>query len=112
MFRPSSITMQSQLTPAHLFGRYIMTRDWLIKQLTVQEIEALHSVRDERLGPDPVPFGFINDRWKALLAEMQPGDELWEFRSPPESWMRLSGRAGIAVVRNGEVVDSLTTAMN
>jgi hypothetical protein len=89
-----------------------MTRDWLSKRLTVQEIEAEHSVTDERLGPDPVPFGFINDRWKKLTAQMQPGDELWSFSSPPETWQRLCGRAGIALVRNGEIIDTLTTRMN
>lgn len=89
-----------------------MIRDWLTKRLTVQEIEAEHSVRDERLGPNPVPFGFIHDQWLALIARMQPGDELWQFSSPPESWQHLCGRAGVALVRNGEVVDSITTAMN
>jgi hypothetical protein len=89
-----------------------MHRDLLTRQLTVQEIEAEHSVRDERLGPDPVPFGFINDQWQALIAQMQPGDELWEWSTSPESWANLAGRAGIALVRNGEVIDSFMTAMN
>jgi hypothetical protein len=89
-----------------------MIRDWLTKRLTVQDIDAEHSVRDERLGPDPVPFGFVNDQWQALLAKAEPGDELWEFSSPPESWQRLMGMAGIALVRNGEVIDSFVTAMN
>lgn len=89
-----------------------MNRDWLTKRLTVQEIETKYSVRDDRLGPNPVPFGFLNDRWQDLLAPMQPGDEIWEFSSPPETWQRLSGRAGLALVRNGEIVDTLTTAMN
>jgi hypothetical protein len=89
-----------------------MTRDWLTKRLTVQDIEAEHSVRDERLGPDPVPFGFITDQWQALLARMEPGDELWAFSSPPETWQHLCGRAGIALVRNGEVIEAMTTMMN
>lgn len=89
-----------------------MTRDWLTKRLTVQDIEVEHCVRHERFGPDPVPFGFLNDRWQALLAKMEAGDELWEFSSPPEMWQRLMGMAGVALVRNGDVVDSIVTALN
>jgi len=43
---------------------------------------------------------------------MQEGDELWEFCSSWESWQKLAGRAGIALVRNGEVVASVDTMMN
>jgi hypothetical protein len=87
-------------------------KDWLQKRLTVAEAEAAYMVRDARLGPDPVPFGFQNDKWRALLADMQGGDEIWEFTSPPESWRNLAGRAGIALVRHGEVVRSIVTTMN
>jgi hypothetical protein len=43
---------------------------------------------------------------------MEPGDELWAFSSPPETWQHLCGRAGIALVRNGEVIEAMTTMMN
>ena len=46
------------------------------------------------------------------LLGLQEGDELWEFRSPRESWANMAGRAGIALVRNGEVVASIVTRMN
>jgi hypothetical protein len=87
-------------------------KDWLQKRLTVAEAEASYMVKDDRLGPAAVPFGFQNDKWRALRAEMQEGDELWEFTSPPESWANLGGRAGIALVRDGEVVRTLVTRMN
>ena len=69
--------------------------------LTVAEVEAANMVRLPELGPDPVPFGYCNDQWLALLAQMQPGDELREFCSSPESWQHLAGRAGSALVRGG-----------
>lgn len=47
-----------------------------------------------------------------MVQRMQPDDELWEFSSPPESWAKLHGRKGFAVVRAGEIVDALITAMN
>jgi hypothetical protein len=87
-------------------------KEWLTRRLTVDDAEAAHSVQDERLGPDPVPFGFINHRWRQLLARMTPGDELWEFSSSPESWANMAGRSGIALVRQGEIVDSIITALN
>jgi len=87
-------------------------KEWLQKMVTAAEVEAAHMVHDERLGPDPVPFGFKNERWRALLAQMEVGDELWEFRSPVESWEHLAGRAGIAVVRQGEIINFIVTMMN
>jgi hypothetical protein len=87
-------------------------KSWLIKQVTVEEAEAAHMVRNDRLGKEPVSFGFQNKQWRALLAQMTKDDELWEYSSPPESWRALAGRAGIALVRNGEVVDSILTMRN
>jgi hypothetical protein len=87
-------------------------KEWLQKRLTVAEAEAAHMVRNDWLGPNPVPFGFVNGKWRALLLEMKEGDELWAFSSSRESWAHLGGRAGIALVRDGEVVDSLITARN
>jgi hypothetical protein len=86
--------------------------DWLQKRVTVAETEAAHMVQSDRLGPDAVPFGFQNGGWRALLAEMRDGDELWEFSSSRESWEHLAGRAGIALVRDGKVVASLVTMLN
>ncbi len=37
-------------------------------------------------------------------ANLQPGDELWRFRSPEQTWRSLSGREGIAILRGGAVV--------
>jgi hypothetical protein len=80
--------------------------------LTVAEVEAANMVRLPALGPDPVPFGYCNDQWRALLAQRQPGDELREFCSSPGSWQHLAGRAGIALVRSGREVASIVTMLN
>jgi hypothetical protein len=87
-------------------------KNWLIKRITVGEAEAAHMVIDGRPGLGPVPFGFLNKEWRALLDQMTQDDELWEYSSSSESWKALAGRAGIALVRNGEVVDSILTVMN
>jgi hypothetical protein len=89
-----------------------MQVEWLRKRITVAEAAARHMIHVNRLGPEPVPFGLQNDRWRAMIGEMQHGDELWEFASSPESWQQLAGRAGIALVRNGEIVASIVTMLN
>ncbi len=89
-----------------------MKKEWLIKRTTTEEAEHAHLVTSSRLGPDPVPFGYQNDRWRELKSRMEAGDELWEFSSPEESWKNLAGRAGFCVVRNGKIVDFLVTIMN
>ena len=43
---------------------------------------------------------------------MQPGDKLVRFASPAASWEDLAGRAGIALVRDGNVIDAFVTMMN
>jgi hypothetical protein len=77
-------------------------KEWLDKKISVEEAEAAH----------PEPFGFQSQAWEALKAAMQPGDELWTFASPAKSWEDLAGRAGIAVVRDGNPIKVLVTVMN
>jgi hypothetical protein len=94
----------------------LIPKAWLDKKITIAEAEAEHpGIRDERAQrfPDAAkPFGFKSGQWEAIKAAMQPGDELWTFASPAKSWEDLAGRAGIAVVRDGNPVMVLTTMLN
>lgn len=47
-----------------------------------------------------------------LLRDMRPGDELWWYCSPDETWQHLCGRAGWAVVRDGRVVADQLVVLN
>jgi hypothetical protein len=87
-------------------------KDWFTCRLTVAEAEARYLVLDERLGSEPIPFGFNHDRWQEMLGRSEPGDEIWEYSSPRELWAQMMGRSGIALVRRGEVVDSFVRRMN
>lgn len=78
----------------------------------MEEAEQRHAVHDERLGPEPVPFGFLHEQWRALLDGMEEGDALWEFRSPREMWENMMGREGIALVRDGTIIQCMITVMN
>ncbi len=90
----------------------VIPRTWLKQKTTVQQAEQANLVSDPRLGPKPVPFGFIHDDWKKFKAGMRPGDELWEFESPSHTWADLAGRAGFCIMRQGRIIDAFTTRMN
>jgi hypothetical protein len=120
------------------FGRRTRAQEvptgWLTNRVTVEETEAKHmsdlgvgegvseSTRRARLEfarsrSIPVTgklihFGFLHCEWWEMVGSMQKGDELWEYRSSDHSWEHLAGRAGIALVRRGEVVDAITAAMS
>jgi hypothetical protein len=88
----------------------------LSQKTAVEAAEADHpGLQDERAKRFPEvtkPFGFQHAEWEALKVEMKPGDELWTFTSPPETWRILAGRAGIALVRDGEIVRFIVRLMN
>jgi hypothetical protein len=78
---------------------------WLRRTATIEELEAEHLL-------DGIPFGFCNGEWQALKSKVQPGDEIWTFSSPQEDWERMMGWEGIALVREGEIVECFCTGMN
>ena len=47
-----------------------------------------------------------------LLEALEPGQELWYFESPQETWNSLCGRAGYAIVEAGKIVDTHITTLN
>jgi hypothetical protein len=123
------------------FGRRARAQEvhksWLKNRISVDEAETKHLVdlglRDDTseagrrlqaarlelarsrsipLTGNPVPFGFLHPEWREMVASMQEGDELWEYCSSEHSWQHLAGRAGIALIRKGEVVDAITTALS
>jgi hypothetical protein len=85
-------------------------KDWLQKRISVEEAEAKHMVNLST--PKPIPFGMLNPAWREMVDSMKEGDELWEYSSSEAAWQHFAGRAGIALVRNGEVVDAITTSLN
>lgn len=90
----------------------VIPKEWLKKKTTLAKAEQAHLVTDRRLGPKPVPFGFINASWEKFKAGIRIGDELWEFESPGESWEKLAGRSGLCIVREGRIIDAIITRMN
>lgn len=52
------------------------------------------------------------EEWKKFEAQMQKGDELWFFSSPPDTWENLMGREGYAIFRNDKLIAGFTTLLN
>lgn len=50
--------------------------------------------------------------WEPFIAQKTEGDEIWEYSTPREEWNQLMGHAGYALVRDGTIIDILTTRMN
>ena len=71
--------------------------------------------RDHQSNNESVLATITPEWWRgaaALLSKMWPDDEIWYFESDPFSWKYLAGRAGYAIVRNGEPVCYTVTKMN
>jgi hypothetical protein len=69
---------------------------------------------------DPVPREWLKERVHVAIesehddtfGRLKPGDEIWRYCSPPESWKLLAGRSGSALVRKGKVNRSHLVLMN
>ncbi len=80
----------------------VVPAEWLDTPVSVEQLDADYDT----------PNSGVHADWERLKAEMQPGDRLVRFASPAESWKHLAGRAGIALVRDGNVIDAFVTMMN
>jgi hypothetical protein len=49
----------------------------------------------------------IRREWEKLKARGGERDELWAFANPANTWKRLGRQTGYALVREGEIVESV-----
>jgi hypothetical protein len=83
----------------------VIPERWLGKEISVEQAEADNMVQG-------VPFGAMNKEWMQLKRSFQPGDSLWTYCSSPASFKALAGRCGMALVRNGKIINQMTTIEN
>jgi len=76
----------------------------LLRVVTAEDAEKMFLVNIKGSGSPPVPFGALNSEWRKLLAKMQAGDQLWEFRHKcPDG----SVFHGLKLLRDNRVVDTI-----
>lgn len=80
--------------------------------LSIDDLEKWSLSKESKECPQLHSFGIGSREWQRIKLQMQPGDELYKFRSPPETWAIMAGRAGIALVRDGKVIEMLITSLN
>ena len=83
-------------------------REWLRERTSVEKVR--------RECEDPCfPASFV-ERYVCDVVEvskrLDPGDELWKFCSPEDTWLAKCGTAGLAIVREGEIIYAEQVAMN
>jgi hypothetical protein len=63
-----------------------------------------------RVSPDELE----DEDWLQFKAQMQQGDEIWYYRTPPDTWtgFPLSGREGYALVRDEKVIDEILLSIS
>ncbi len=49
--------------------------------------------------------------WRKLKSQAGQGDELWAFSNPPSTWRKLGKHTGFAIVRDGNIIDSVETPL-
>jgi|HubBroStandDraft_6_1064221.scaffolds.fasta_scaffold454311_1 hypothetical protein len=83
--------------------------DWLLVPISIEEAEA-------RYDWGGVPFGHLNPDWQQLRLTIlgDPTRQLWTFCSPEETWTTFPYRGweGIAVIKDGEIIDILVTGIS
>ena len=89
-----------------------MKKTWLTHRITtkISKTEFKDSKKDLRNVSDP--FNLETYNWDNLKSQMKEGDELWVFSSPNDTWRNLSGRAGVCIVRDGEIIKSEVSVLN
>lgn len=79
----------------------MIPKEWLQTRMSDGEIAALGTAQ----GRIPRRARPLLEELRRFKAKQKPGDELWYFDSPVERWQNLGGCRGLALVRDGEVVD-------
>ncbi len=64
----------------------------------------------QEVDPSHLPIG--SHRLAEFRRQLQPTDVFYYYDSDPEEWDRGMGSAGYAIVRDGELFDTLVMRMN
>ena len=88
-------------------------REWLEERISLIDLDRkLSEMQHLPEGPVGLIFSPKRDEMARIKLRMRKEDELWIYESPPETWIQLGGRRGIALVREGKPIETLVLTMN
>lgn len=94
-------------------ARDSIPRDWLKEQIALIDLDRrLGAMRQLPGGPGGLLLSPKRREVARIKLRMRPEDELWIYESPPETWKHLSGRRGIALVREHKPIENFVLVMN
>ena len=77
--------------------------DWLIEKVSVSDVDSYFNQS---------PGSAISSNWEQFKLNLLDGDELWLFRSRPETWAALAGAEGYVIIRLGKPFKAIITKLN
>jgi hypothetical protein len=68
-------------------------------------------ISHRRSSPEAIKrrFGTLG---REILKAMRPGDEIRSFKNSERAWARRCGRRGYVLLRQGKIIQVMTTAIN
>ncbi len=84
-------------------------KEWLTEKTTMEEIVATCAHPDPQIAA--VAKHYLTQA-TGFVDQMQPGDELWNYSTPDSFWASNQGDAGLAIVRDDEIVESVCMVRN
>ena len=79
---------------------FCVTRDHLLQEMTVEEIEMAEAVSDPLGAVPPLPFGHLNAAWSGFKSGLVQGDTIWRFAAQWDGeWGTPETREGYVIAR-------------
>lgn len=86
--------------------------EYLLEELSIEEIEAREIVQDPLHAVPTEPFGHLHAVWAELIEKLKPRDELWSFRAEwHDRWGVPDLRTGYVIWRRGRPVGHILTLL-
>jgi len=109
----SVATMMAAMIVSHAHGIYvrkILRPDALTAPLFAQSIDPESDLIISWIQEAVSDAEFRQESRSSFVLE--PGDQIFSYKSPPFSWKMMFGRSGYAVFRGGKLVENAVVAMN
>jgi len=93
-------------------AEFCVTREHLLREMSIEEIEENEMVSDPLGAVPPLPFGHLNGPWSRFKSGLAADDTVWHFSATwDEGWGRSEVREGYVIVRTDGVGPYFVTAI-